>query len=56
MGKKQETYNKIRKWCDVCQNYSTQIVETTASFCTKCETTFGEDGDELFGKVDEVVE
>jgi hypothetical protein len=43
------SYNKCRKWCEVCNKHTSQILETTVSTCTVCDTTFDDDADELFG-------
>lgn len=44
-----KSYDKCRKWCDSCGKYTSQVIETTTSTCTVCDTVYNDDADDLFG-------
>lgn len=45
--KKEKAYTRIRKWCDVCYRYTTQVIEPMLTICTRCNCKFDDDGDDL---------
>jgi len=49
-------YEKIKKYCETCERRTSHVIESMVTVCMSCNTAIDDDGDELFGPVDEVVE
>lgn len=55
MKRKDKAYERVHKYCEICKRVTTQIVEPLVTFCTKCETTFEDDGDDIINDTGKVV-
>ena len=47
MKKKDQAFERARKYCEICDKITSQVIEALVSTCERCNTVFDDDGDDL---------